>query len=72
MPDYSLYPNEPLQRSWIRIYLQAYNESSSVSEDDVTKLFEHVKKFVLLSHFFWGCWALIQSKYSFIDFDFLE
>lgn len=23
------------------------------------------------SHFFWGFWALIQAKYSSIDFDFL-
>ncbi|KAL8222307.1 UNVERIFIED_CONTAM: Ethanolamine kinase 1 [Gekko kuhli] len=25
----------------------------------------------LASHFFWGLWALIQAKYSTIEFDFL-
>lgn len=33
------------------------------------------KLFLLLlrqaSHFFWGFWALIQAKYSTIEFDFL-
>lgn len=23
------------------------------------------------SHFFWGIWALVQAKYSDIDFDYL-
>ncbi|XP_043269199.1 ethanolamine kinase 1 [Venturia canescens] len=72
MPDYALYPDETFQRSWIRIYLQAYRETSNVSEDDVNVLYEHVRKFLLLSHFFWGCWSLIQSKHSSIDFDFLQ
>uniref|UniRef100_A0A8C0BMF2 ethanolamine kinase n=1 Tax=Buteo japonicus TaxID=224669 RepID=A0A8C0BMF2_9AVES len=27
--------------------------------------------FFQASHFFWGLWALIQAKYSTIDFDFL-
>lgn len=72
IPDYSLYPKETLQRAWLRIYLQTYNETNNVSEDEVTRLYVHVNKFVLLSHFFWGCWSLIQSQHSFIDFDFLE
>ncbi|KAF7991443.1 hypothetical protein HCN44_008755 [Aphidius gifuensis] len=70
--DYSLYPDESLQRSWLRKYLQSYNESSSVSEDEVTKLYKHIEKFVLMSHFLWGCWSLIQYKHSSIDFDFLK
>ncbi|XP_012280009.1 ethanolamine kinase isoform X2 [Orussus abietinus] len=70
-PDYTLYPEETLQRAWLRIYLQAYNKASNVSEDEVTKLYIQVNKFVLLTHFFWGCWSLIQSQHSFIDFDFL-
>ncbi|XP_015594955.1 ethanolamine kinase 1 [Cephus cinctus] len=71
-PDFSLYPEETLQRVWIRIYIQTYNKSSNVSEDDVTKLYISVNKFALLSHFFWGCWSLIQSQHSNIEFDFLE
>lgn len=29
-------------------------------------------KFVLVSHLFWGSWAVIQAAHSLIDFDFLE
>ncbi|XP_074108658.1 ethanolamine kinase 1 isoform X1 [Cotesia typhae] len=68
--NYDRYPDEPFQRSWLRIYLQAFNKSSSVSEEQVTKLYKQIKNFNLLSHFFWGCWALIQSQHSTIDFDF--
>lgn len=44
---------------------------NNVLESDINQLYNHVNKFVLLSHFFWGCWALIQSQNSYIDFDFL-
>ncbi|XP_034933617.1 ethanolamine kinase 1 [Chelonus insularis] len=70
--DYSQYPDETYQRSWLRIYLQAYKQSSNVSEDEVTVLFKQINKFVLLAHFLWGCWALIQYEHSTIDFDFLN
>lgn len=70
--DYSLYPEETFQRSWLRIYLQCYNGTRNVSEDDVTKLYQQIQQFALLTHFFWGCWALIQYNYSTIDFDFSQ
>ncbi|XP_011501489.1 PREDICTED: ethanolamine kinase 1 [Ceratosolen solmsi marchali] len=71
-PDFSLYPDEELQKSWLRIYLETYKNTSEISEEDVTELYKQVNQFVLLAHFFWGCWALIQSQYSLIEFDFLE
>lgn len=71
-PDYTLYPNEELQKSWLRIYLKTFNGNSEVSTKDINKLYIQVNQFVLMAHFFWGCWALIQSQYSLIDFDFLE
>ncbi|XP_066592107.1 ethanolamine kinase 1 [Prorops nasuta] len=71
-PDFALYPDEKFQKAWLKEYLQAYNETDNVDEKDVNKLYIHVNKFVLLAHFFWGCWALVQSQYSHIDFDFLK
>ncbi|XP_076748938.1 ethanolamine kinase 1 isoform X2 [Xylocopa sonorina] len=71
-PDYSLYPEEQLQKAWINVYLQEYNNVNCVPESDINLLYSQVNKFVLLSHFFWGCWGLIQSEHSTIDFDFLE
>ncbi|XP_058800779.1 ethanolamine kinase 1 [Phymastichus coffea] len=72
-PDFSLYPDIELQMHWLSIYLKAYrNTSAEIPKEDVEKLYNQVNQFVLLTHFFWGCWALIQSQYSLIDFDFLE
>ncbi|XP_046824053.1 ethanolamine kinase 1 isoform X1 [Vespa crabro] len=70
-PDYTLYPEESLQKAWIKIYLQSYYNMNNVLESEINRLYNQVNKFVLLTHFFWGCWALIQSQNSYIDFDFL-
>ncbi|XP_076618895.1 ethanolamine kinase 1 isoform X2 [Colletes latitarsis] len=71
-PDYSLYPEEELQKTWLNIYLQEYNNVNYVPENEINLLYIQVNKFVLLSHFFWGCWGLIQSEHSTINFDFLK
>ncbi|KAG5835448.1 hypothetical protein ANANG_G00244120 [Anguilla anguilla] len=42
-----------------------------MSQHKLETLYVQVNKFTLASHFFWGFWALIQAKYSSIDFDFL-
>nr|KAF6452283.1 hypothetical protein HJG59_004661 [Molossus molossus] len=64
-----------LQGQWLRSYLEAYKEykgfGTEVTEKEVEILFIQVNQFALASHFFWGLWALIQAKYSTIDFDFL-
>uniref|UniRef100_W5NE30 ethanolamine kinase n=2 Tax=Lepisosteus oculatus TaxID=7918 RepID=W5NE30_LEPOC len=73
--DYSCYPDKSLQMEWLRAYLEAYKEykthSSEVSDKEVEVLYVQVNRFALASHFFWGLWALIQAKYSTIEFDFL-
>ncbi|OCT86009.1 ethanolamine kinase 1 [Xenopus laevis] len=73
--DYSLYPGRELQIEWLRAYLEAYKEhkgfSCDVTDKEVEVLYVQVNQFALASHFFWGLWALIQAKYSKINFDFL-
>ncbi|XP_030071391.1 ethanolamine kinase 1 [Microcaecilia unicolor] len=73
--DYSLFPDRALQEQWLRSYLEAYKEykgfDKDVSEKEVEVLYVQVNQFALASHFFWGLWALIQAKYSTIEFDFL-
>ncbi|XP_041113370.1 ethanolamine kinase 1-like [Polyodon spathula] len=73
--DYSRYPSKELQMQWLKAYLESYKEykgqGSQVSEQEVEVLYVQVNQFALASHFFWGLWALIQAKYSTIDFDFL-
>ncbi|CAG0899416.1 unnamed protein product [Cyprideis torosa] len=58
-------------KDWIRIYLQEYNGTSDVADQEVNELFRLVGKFTLLSHLFWAVWAVLQSNFSRIDFDFL-
>ncbi|KAK1799977.1 hypothetical protein P4O66_006126 [Electrophorus voltai] len=73
--DYSLYPSRQMQLDWLRTYLKTYKlftkKGADVSEQELEALYVQVNKFSLASHFFWGFWALIQAKYSSIDFDFL-
>ncbi|XP_048467767.1 ethanolamine kinase 1-like [Rhincodon typus] len=73
--DYSLYPDQSLQFQWLRTYLEACKQftkkGGEVTDNEVQLLYVQVNKFSLASHFFWGFWALIQAKYSTIDFDFL-
>ncbi|KAL0125429.1 hypothetical protein PUN28_004508 [Cardiocondyla obscurior] len=70
-PDYSLYPSESFQKMWLKEYLQVYNMTTTVPENDIDKLYWQVTKFTPLPHFLWAIWALIQSEHSHIDFDFL-
>ncbi|KAK2821615.1 hypothetical protein Q7C36_020958 [Tachysurus vachellii] len=73
--DYALYPSRELQLDWLYTYLKAYKsftkKSEEVTQHELETLYVQVNKFSLASHFFWGFWALIQAKYSSIDFDFL-
>ncbi|KAL0273305.1 UNVERIFIED_CONTAM: hypothetical protein PYX00_006006 [Menopon gallinae] len=76
--DYSLYPDETYQFHWLRIYLERFHKNISggkqttITNEEIQRLFDTVQKFTLASHFLWGIWALIQTEYSAIDFDFLN
>lgn len=73
--DPSLYPSEEFQIKWLRNFLRhwrTYEEHKVSLEDHVTILLEQVKKFSLAAHLFWGVWALIQSRHSSLDFDFVS
>ncbi|XP_071120428.1 ethanolamine kinase 1-like [Mytilus galloprovincialis] len=74
--DFSRYPNKEYQLMWLRTYLEEWNKQneikSAVTDEEVYKLYTQVNKCALAAHFFWGVWALIQSKYSTIDFDYLD
>ncbi|XP_028286383.1 ethanolamine kinase 1 [Parambassis ranga] len=72
--DYSLYPSRELQRDWLTAYLESYKHGTgrevTVTQTEVTQLYIQVCKFSLASNFFWGLWAILQSRFSSIDFDF--
>ncbi|XP_060741764.1 ethanolamine kinase 2 isoform X3 [Tachysurus vachellii] len=74
--DYSLYPTRDLQYDWLTVYLQSVQINnrvdSQITQREVNTLYVQVCKFSLASHLSWGLWALLQAKYSTINFDFLK
>ncbi|XP_056908046.1 ethanolamine kinase 1 isoform X1 [Takifugu flavidus] len=72
--NYSRYPGVELQRDWLTAYLESYKHSSGlevrVTDAEVTQLYVQVCKFSLASNFFWGLWAIFQSRHSTIHFNF--
>lgn len=76
------YPKRPAQELFFRPYLATVKGASWVAdtcaaascteEELFDAMYARVNQFALASHFFWGLWALIQARYSPIDFDFLQ
>ncbi|XP_040279941.1 ethanolamine kinase 2 [Bufo bufo] len=75
-PDYRLFPDRETQLQWLRHYLGACRKLKGVEgepqDKEVDKLCMQVNQFVLASHYFWGLWALIQHRFSDIDFNFAQ
>jgi len=70
--DYSLYPSKEFQLKWLKTYLQSYLGKEDVSEQEIEEAYREVNKFALLSHYYWGVWAILQAQYSKIDFDYIS
>mmetsp|Transcript_13939 Transcript_13939/g.37215 ORF Transcript_13939/g.37215 Transcript_13939/m.37215 type:complete len:456 (+) Transcript_13939:67-1434(+) len=51
---------------------QQTQEPEEVSQDMLDRLSAEANLFALASHAYWGIWALIQARYSPIDFDYFE
>eukprot|EP01029_Cantina_marsupialis_P022604 TRINITY_DN5521_c0_g1_i1.p1 TRINITY_DN5521_c0_g1~~TRINITY_DN5521_c0_g1_i1.p1 ORF type:complete len:215 (-),score=54.50 TRINITY_DN5521_c0_g1_i1:370-1014(-) len=74
------YPNPEQQRIFLETYINKRISKSNPEESMLlegledecfTALTMIINRFALASHFFWGLWAIIQSRHSPIDFDFL-
>eukprot|EP00762_Andalucia_godoyi_P001533 ANDGO_00294.mRNA.1 putative ethanolamine kinase A len=61
------FPSEEVQRLFIGQYLRTRGMWSQENEDLWRK---RVLKFSLAAHLYWSLWALVQSSFSSIDFDF--
>ncbi|KAM3935414.1 ethanolamine kinase 2 [Leptodactylus fuscus] len=75
-PDYRLLPDRETQLEWLRHYLGACRrlkgEEGDPHDKEVEDLYIQVDQFALASHYFWGLWALIQHRFSDIDFNFAQ
>ncbi|EME30812.1 choline/ethanolamine kinase isoform 2 [Galdieria sulphuraria] len=74
IPDYTKYPTEEQQHLFCQHYLVSYGgfeNVSSVNETDIKSLMIEANRYALLSHFYWGMWALCLSVDQTVDFDYL-
>ena len=42
------------------------------AQAEIEQVIVEANAFALVAHQFWGTWALIQARYSAIDFDYME
>ncbi|RWS07788.1 Ethanolamine kinase 1-like protein [Dinothrombium tinctorium] len=74
----SLYFTKEFQMKWLKNYLLTWNRLNDKNAEcemidkQVEKLYEQASKFSLAAFLQWGFWALIQSKYSKINFSFFQ
>jgi len=61
------FPTRDVREDFIAAYLGGRATSAIVAGFS-----RSVDRYVLVDHFWWGIWAVIQAKYSAIDFDYLE
>ena len=65
-------PDDEYQLWWIAQYLAAYQNRTSVPQQEVLEFHRSVRLMAPLSHLLWGAWSLMQAELSKIDFDFIE
>ena len=75
--NYDLYPDEDLQKVWIRMYLKEAallrgEDARSVTDTTIHTLYREANKFALASHLFWCTWGLLESHYSDLDYDYIQ
>ncbi|KAK3241540.1 hypothetical protein CYMTET_48703 [Cymbomonas tetramitiformis] len=78
--DWTLYPSEETQRQFFRQYLAGRASSSAPdgwfmdyepSQSELEAILVEVNLYSLASHLFWCLWAVLQAKFSPIQFDFI-
>jgi ethanolamine kinase len=67
--DFSIYPTRDEQKRWLKIYFQKRGMNEQIINDDLCHL---VDQFSALPHLMWGLWALVQSRLSQLDFDYVH
>ena len=65
--DYSLLPDKETRETFYDVYITPEQASCSVEQ-----LEKEVEVFYIATHLFWGIWSVLQSKFSPIEFDFLD
>ncbi len=61
------FPPARVRESFIAAYLGPTATADDIADFDIA-----VRFFVLIDHMWWGSWAVVQARYSPINFDFME
>jgi len=72
--DWSQFPDKQKQFTFLRGYLSHALKvpQDQVPESALNDLYYEVGPWALAPHLFWGIWAVVQARFSPIDFDFLN
>lgn len=68
----NLYPDHRFRALFCEAYLRALHSGESPTEAAVNSLVKDAERYGLLSHIYWGIWAVVQSVDSTIDFPYKE
>lgn len=66
--DFSIYPTREEQKRFLTVYFRQRGINDICIDE---KLCHTVDRFSAVAHLMWGLWALVQSIYSKIDFDYV-
>lgn len=67
--DYSKYPVDGSQ--FVKSYLEAWHSEEEIDQSAVNRVTKEANFFALAAHLHWVAWALLQAKWSSIDFDYM-
>eukprot|EP01066_Platyproteum_vivax_P008365 Platyproteum_vivax@DN3500_c0_g1_i1.p1 len=70
--DWSKFPSEAEQLTYLRAYIAQVEKNTNKKGLMTSVLWEEVQCFLLVSHLYWGLFALIQARISEIDFPFFD
>jgi len=61
------YPGRSQQEAFFTAYA-----GQDLTSQQIDRLCAEADLFALASHMYWGVWAIIQARYSPVDFDYLQ
>ncbi|GBF91539.1 hypothetical protein Rsub_04279 [Raphidocelis subcapitata] len=69
--DYTRYPDREKQALFFSHYFGSPSGPAPLDAPRLERLCAEADVFALASHIYWGVWAVVQARYSPIDFDYM-
>lgn len=71
-PSPTRYPSRDKQALFFAHYFSSDGAPAQLAPRQLDRLCAEADLFALASHIYWGVWAVVQARYSPIDFDYLD